>query len=108
MNLRNVLWHGFISPHEFLKVPTKWYSALLLVITMSICNMVRSKGVIGLLKKRNDVNFKGFYYLTQFIDNADDRNVYISTEENFDELYERIMYGHGLLIMFIISINIYL
>ncbi|GBC19190.2 endoplasmic reticulum membrane-associated RNA degradation protein [Rhizophagus irregularis DAOM 181602=DAOM 197198] len=92
MNLRNVLWHGFISPHEFLKVPVKWYCALILIITMSICNIVRHKGVIGLLKKRNNVNFKRFYYLT---DNADDRNAYISTEKNFDELYECVMYGHA-------------
>ncbi|PKK69141.1 hypothetical protein RhiirC2_748952 [Rhizophagus irregularis] len=55
---------------------------------MSICNIVRHKGVIGLLKKRNNVNFKRFYYLT---DNADDRNAYISTEKNFDELYECVI-----------------
>jgi hypothetical protein len=95
MNLRNVLWHGFISPHEFLKVPAKWYCALILVITMTICNTVRRKGVIGLLKKRNNANFKGFYYLTLFFDNIDDRNAYISTDKSFDELYECIMYGHG-------------
>src|SRR5436190_10026881 len=93
MNLRNVLWHGFISPHEFLKTPAKWYCALTLVIIMSICNIVRHKDVIDLLKKRDGVDFE-FYYLTH---KADDRNAYISIEENFDELYERVMYGHGLL-----------
>ncbi|RIA96358.1 hypothetical protein C1645_755263 [Glomus cerebriforme] len=97
MNLRNILWHGFISPHEFLKVPAKWYCALILVITMSICNIIRHKGVIGcLLKKRNGVSFSGYYYLTQPIDKADDKNAYISIEENFDELYECIMYGNAI------------
>ena len=102
MNLRNVLWHGFISPHEFLKVPAKWYCALILVITMSICNIVRHKDVIDLLKKRDGVDFE-FYYLTH---KADDRNAYISIEENFDELYERVMYGHGLLTLIVLSIFI--
>ncbi|GBB88293.1 hypothetical protein RclHR1_14860005 [Rhizophagus clarus] len=96
MNLRNVLWHGFINPHEFLKVPVKWYCTLILIITMSICNMVRHKDIIGLLKKRNNVNFKGFYYLTLFFDNVDDRNAYISVEKSFDELYECVMYEHAL------------
>jgi hypothetical protein len=99
MNLRNILWHGFISPHEFLQIPAKWYCALVLVVTMSICNMVRHKDMARSLKKRNGVNFGEFYYLTH---QADDRNAYISTEENFDELYERLMYGHGWFTIFIV------
>ncbi len=105
MNLRNVLWHGFISPDEFLPIPAKWYCTLMLTVTMSVCNIIRHKGVIVSLKKRDRTNFNGYYYLIQCIDKTDDMNGYIPTKENFDELYKRVMYGHGLLMTFIVLIK---
>ncbi|CAG8442680.1 2343_t:CDS:2 [Diversispora eburnea] len=34
MNLRNILWHGFICSKEFLPVPARWYSALIIITIM--------------------------------------------------------------------------
>ncbi|CAG8503644.1 13385_t:CDS:2 [Funneliformis mosseae] len=91
MNLRNVLWHGFINPHEFLPIPAKWYCSLMLTITMNVCNKVRHKGVIVLLKKRDGVSLDGYYYLTQHVDKTDDKHAYDSIKEDFDQLYERVI-----------------
>ncbi|CAI2168818.1 8628_t:CDS:2 [Funneliformis geosporum] len=96
MNLRNVIWHGFINPHEFLPIPAKLYCAFMLTVTMNVCNIVRNKGVIVLLKKRNGMSLDGYYYLTQRVDKTDDMHTYDSIKEDFAQIYERLMYGHAI------------
>ncbi|CAG8709431.1 7907_t:CDS:2 [Cetraspora pellucida] len=93
MNLRNILWHGFVSPNEFLPIPAKWYSALIIVVTLTICHRVRLRDLIESLKKRNDASFEGFFRLSQ--PNIIAENITTSDEINkiFDQEYERIMFS---------------
>ncbi|CAG8664948.1 530_t:CDS:2 [Dentiscutata erythropus] len=93
MNLRNILWHGFISPNEFLPIPAKWYCALVIVITLTICQRVRLCGLIDSLKKRDGANFEGFFHLSQL--NIIAKNIIINDEIDkiFDQEYERVMFS---------------
>ncbi|CAG8563304.1 10918_t:CDS:2, partial [Dentiscutata heterogama] len=95
MNLRNILWHGFISPNEFLPIPAKWYCALVIVITLTICQRVRLCGLIDSLKKRDGANFEGFFHLSQL--NIIAENIIISDEIDkiFDQEYERVMFSQS-------------
>lgn len=92
MNLRNILWHGFINPNEFLPIPAKWYSALVIVITLTICQRVRLCGLIDSLKKRDGASFEGFFHLSK--PNIIAENFIISDEIDkfFDQEYERVMF----------------
>ncbi|CAG8725337.1 22197_t:CDS:2 [Gigaspora margarita] len=92
MNLRNILWHGFINSNEFLPIPAKWYSALVIVITLTICQRVRLCGLIDSLKKRDGASFGGFFHLSK--PNIIAENFIISDEIDkfFDQEYERVMF----------------
>ncbi|CAG8495487.1 20996_t:CDS:2 [Racocetra persica] len=93
MNLRNILWHGFVSPNEFLPIPAKWYSALIMVVTLTVCHRVRLRGLIESLKKRNVASFEGFFHLSR--PNIIAENIITSDEINkiFDQEYERVMFS---------------
>ncbi|RHZ77760.1 hypothetical protein Glove_173g10 [Diversispora epigaea] len=91
MNLRNVLWHGFICSKEFLPIPAKWYSALIIITIMSICHKVRKEGGIDSLTRRKGANLEGFYNLPFKSDNFrdDDDNC---DKKKFENIYESCMY----------------
>ncbi|CAG8438434.1 5831_t:CDS:2 [Scutellospora calospora] len=93
MNLRNILWHGFISPNEFLPIPAKWYSALIIVITLTICHRVRLRGLIDSLKKRDGASFEGFFHLSQPMIIAENIITKDEIDKIFDQEYQRIMFG---------------
>ncbi|CAG8653223.1 3123_t:CDS:2, partial [Acaulospora morrowiae] len=90
INLRNVLWHGFISPKEFLPVPAKWYSALITITIVTVCSKVRRDGGVDSLNKRCGTDFVGFFHLDSppnFNDGGKDVDV------DFDVIYESIIYS---------------
>ncbi|CAG8702984.1 14760_t:CDS:2, partial [Racocetra fulgida] len=82
-------------PNEFLPIPAKWYSALIMVVTLTVCHRVRLRGLIESLKKRNGASFKGFFHLSQ--PNIIAENIITSDEINkiFDQEYERVMFSQS-------------
>ncbi|CAG8570016.1 12295_t:CDS:2 [Acaulospora morrowiae] len=97
INLRNVLWHGFISPKEFLPVPAKWYSALITITIVTVCYKVRRDGGMDSLNKRCGTDFGRFFHLDSPPDfNGGDSDGGKDADVDFDVIYESIMYEQAI------------
>jgi len=104
MNLRNILWHGFICEEEFSPTPAIWYYSLIVVLALSVCAKAKSSEVSCevLIRRHTKKAFIGLYNLPQTFnwdeqDRADcvrGTTNYL-TKSEFEQTYELIPNGCG-------------
>ncbi|KAG0305926.1 hypothetical protein BGZ98_003292 [Dissophora globulifera] len=82
LNIRNLLWHGFIIPGD--DIPLDAYGAMLVTVTMTIAHSAKARLATTPLVIRH-LNPKDFYYCGY-------RQQPVA-EDDFDAVYERVAYG---------------
>ncbi|KAG9297118.1 hypothetical protein G9A89_019399 [Geosiphon pyriformis] len=95
MNLRNILWHGFVSSVEISPDPAKAYCALLMIIAFTICDRVKNNYAQknGKFRERPWADLEGYYFATQTDVNS--ITSFGESTRNFDVSYELVIYGHA-------------
>ncbi|RUS25760.1 hypothetical protein BC938DRAFT_471699 [Jimgerdemannia flammicorona] len=90
LNLRNILWHGFVSPNEFLPSPARELDALMVVVWASVVRrtMAGVEGWEWLERRPGRWGYEGWYWSGR------------DSEENgkvgslgFEEIYEQVVFG---------------
>ncbi|CAG8653560.1 11150_t:CDS:2, partial [Paraglomus occultum] len=87
MNLRNIIWHGFICEEEFSPTPAIWYYCLIVVLAMSVCAKVKfsEASCEVLIRRHTKKAFTGLYHLPQNF------NWDYLTKSDFEQMYELIL-----------------
>lgn len=86
LNIRNLLWHGFITPQE--TIPLDVYGSMLVVMTMTIAS-ASEQHLQGSLQARH-TSPRSYFFMHPLAESSAD--IGLPTDQ-FDVIYERIVFG---------------
>lgn len=86
LNIRNLLWHGFITPQE--TIPLDAYGSMLVVMTMTIASAAEQH-LQGSLEARH-TSPRSYFFMHPLA--ASSANMGLPSDQ-FDEIYEKIVFG---------------
>ncbi|KAF9925155.1 Histone deacetylase hda1 [Linnemannia zychae] len=92
LNIRNLLWHGFITPRD--QIPLDAYGAMLIAMTMTIADEIQKKLRNG-LSIRHGCPKTEFYFRQKYNKALDeDYTIDEMALDRFDAVYERVAYNN--------------
>lgn len=86
LNIRNLLWHGFITPQEH--IPLDAYGSMVIVLTMTIASAWKQH-LQGPLQIRN-TSRRSYFFIHPLAASSEDVH---RLPERFDVIYEHLVFG---------------
>src|SRR5205823_14704704 len=93
MNLRNIIWHGFITLTAEENKLSKYYSILIIFLMIILSNKIITSKNNSVLINRRFVDYTNYYYNNRHCHHQNNNNN--NNMMNYDELYEFVMHENG-------------